>query len=128
MIIRFLLFWLPMPFIAILNAGIREKILVRFFQELTCHQLSTFTLIILVSIYTWLIYPYLKIAQSGDSWVTGITWLLLTLIFEFIAGHYIFKNSWERLFQDYNLLKGRVWSLFLLYILILPYLIYGIKN
>lgn len=128
MIIRILLLWLPMPFIAILNAGIREKIFIKFFRELTCHQLSTFTLMILVSIYTWLIFPYLKIAQSGNAWVTGITWLLLTLIFEFIVGHYILKNSWERLLQDYNLIEGRVWSLFILYILILPYLIHGMKN
>ena len=117
-----------MPFLAILNADIREKIFIKFFRELTCHQLSTFTLMIPVSICTWLIYPYLKIAQSGDAWVTGISWLLLILIFAFYADHYIFKNSWTRLFQDPNLIKGRARSLFILYILILPYLIYGIIN
>jgi hypothetical protein len=117
-----------MPFIAILNAVIREKICTKFFRELTCHQLFTLMLMIMMSLYTWMIYPLLKIEQSGEAWLNGIIWLLLTLIFEFFAGHYIFKNSWTRLFQDYNLIKGRVWSLFILFILILPYLIYGIKN
>jgi hypothetical protein len=72
MILRFLLFWVPMPLIAILNAGIREKIFTKIFKDLICHQLSTLTLMIL--------------------------------------------------------LKGRVWGIFILFILILPYLIYSIKN
>jgi hypothetical protein len=44
MMLRFLLFWLPMPVIAIFNAGIREKDIAKFLPELTCHQLSPFGL------------------------------------------------------------------------------------
>ncbi|MGQ9625254.1 MAG: hypothetical protein ACUVT9_07815 [Candidatus Bathycorpusculaceae bacterium] len=43
-------------------------------------------------------------------------------MFEFIAGHYVFGNSWEKLLADYNLLEGRLWSLVLLTILIAPYI------
>jgi hypothetical protein len=117
-----------MPFVAIFNAGIREKIFTRYFRELTCHQLSTLTLMILMSAYTWLIFPFLKIDQPANAWLNGFIWLLLTLLFEFLAGHFIFKNSWEKLLQDYNLLKGRVWGLFTFFMLILPYLIYEIRN
>jgi len=126
--LRFILFWLPMPFIAIFNAGIREKIFTRYFRERTCHQLSTLTLMILMTAYTWLIFPLLKIERPANAWLNGFIWLLLTLLFEFLAGHFIFKNSWEKLLQDYNLLKGRVWGLFIFFMLILPYLIYEIRN
>jgi len=128
MILRFFLLWLPMPFIAILNAGIREKVFTIFFNEQRSHQLSTLTGMILMSIYAWFIFTLLKIQSTRDTWIVGITWLILTLLFEFFIGHYVFKNSWKRLFFDYNLLKGRVWIIFLLYLTALPYLVYVIKN
>ena len=33
--------------------------------------------------------------------------------FEFLAGHYVFGNSWERLIADYNVFRGRIWILVL---------------
>ena len=39
-----------------------------------------------------------------------------------LAGHYVFGNSWYKLFADYNILKVRIWSLVLLTILLAPYI------
>jgi hypothetical protein len=39
----------------------------------------------------------------------GLYWLLLTVAFEFLGGHYLFGKSWENLPADYNLMRGRVW-------------------
>ncbi|MDI9646717.1 MAG: hypothetical protein QFX40_08545 [Archaeoglobales archaeon] len=52
----------------------------------------------------------------------GITWLIATLVFEFVAGYYVFGNPLERLFADYNLLEGRMWILVLITILVAPYI------
>ncbi|MBN1425277.1 hypothetical protein JXA88_12045 [Candidatus Fermentibacteria bacterium] len=32
----------------------------------------------------------------------------ITVAFEFLAGHYLFGNSWERLLSDCNVLRSRV--------------------
>jgi hypothetical protein len=40
-------------------------------------------------------------------------WVILTVVFEFLAGHYLFENSWDRLIADYNMVRGRVWVLVL---------------
>lgn len=53
-------------------------------------------------------------------------WLGMTIIFEFGFGHYIMKNSWPKLLGDYNIFAGRVWSLFLVWITIAPYLFYAV--
>lgn len=37
-------------------------------------------------------------------------------------------NSFEKLLADYNIFAGRVWSLFLIWLTAVPYLIYKIKN
>jgi hypothetical protein len=128
MVLRIILFWLPMPVIAIFNAAIREKLLSLFLDELRSHQISTLLLIMWISLYGWIIFPYLKIQLPGDAWTTGFIWLVLTILFEFIAGRYAFKNPWTRLLADYNLARGRVWIIFLLYLAILPYLLYSVQN
>jgi hypothetical protein len=52
----------------------------------------------------------------------GLLWTALTLAFEFLAGHYLFGNSWESLAADYNIAKGRLWILVPLTTLIAPLL------
>ncbi|MDP2365724.1 MAG: hypothetical protein Q8M94_18395, partial [Ignavibacteria bacterium] len=54
----------------------------------------------------------------------GIVWLFLTILFEFGFGHYVMGNSWQKLLHDYNLAEGRVWSLFLVWLVIAPFIFY----
>ncbi|MFM7792818.1 MAG: hypothetical protein ACKO90_33610, partial [Microcystis panniformis] len=54
----------------------------------------------------------------------GLIWLVLTVGFEFLFGHFIAGHSWSRLGQDYNLLAGRVWIFVLLVITFAPLLFY----
>ena len=105
------LFWFGMPLVAILNAVIREKIYRNTLGELMAHQLSTVTLIILIGIYTYLISIGWKLESTKQSLIVGGIWLVLTISFEFGFGHLAMKHPWERLFQDYNIFKGRTWIL-----------------
>ena len=38
----------------------------------------------------------------------GLTWLALTLAFEFLAGHYLFGSPWSKLLADYDVRHGRI--------------------
>jgi len=41
--------------------------------------------------------------------VVGALWLVMTLMFEFGFGHWVAGRTWPTLFNEYNLLAGRVW-------------------
>ena len=120
MILIYTLFWLGMPVVAILNALIREKVYKDAIGELAAHQLSTITLIILIGIYTWLVSLGWKLQSAGDALIVGGIWLALTVAFEFGFGRLVMKHPWERLFHDYNISKGRIWVLVLLWTLMAP--------
>jgi hypothetical protein len=62
----------------------------------------------------WLLLPWIGPENRGQVWKIGITWLGSTIAFEFIAGHYVFGNSWEKLLADYNIHHGRLWIAVLL--------------
>jgi hypothetical protein len=57
---------------------------------------------------------------SGQAWGVGAIWVLLILAFEFLAGHYLFHNSWSSLLADYNVFRGRIWPLVLITTLVAP--------
>jgi hypothetical protein len=51
----------------------------------------------------------------------------MTIIFELLFGHYVIGHSFAKLFEDYNVLKGRVWLLVLIWTTVAPYLFYRIR-
>lgn len=123
-----ILLWLTFPFIAIFNATLRELIYKKPLGDLSAHQISTLTGIIIFAIVFYFIFKKWKIESVKDAGFVGIIWLALTILFEFGFGHYIMGNPWQKLLHDYNLAEGRVWSLFLVWITIVPFVFYRIFN
>ncbi|MBT8298211.1 MAG: hypothetical protein KJO52_07740, partial [Maribacter sp.] len=97
-------------------------------NELQAHQLSTLTMISLFGGYVWALFKIWEPESANQTMKIGILWLLFTIVFEFLFGHYIAGHSWNKLFFDYNIVKGRVWILVLIWVTIAPYLIYQLQR
>lgn len=119
--LKYMLAWIPMVFIAIANGVLRQFGYGKFFSELHAHQLSTLIGAVLFGIYIWVIIRYWKPVSARQALTIGMVWLGLTVAFEFLFGHFVSGHSWPRLLQDYNLLAGRVWSLLLVWVAVAPY-------
>jgi uncharacterized membrane protein YkgB len=119
--------WMGMMIIAILNGVLREKEYNRFMRELSTHQLSALIGVILIGAYIWVLTGVCRIESSRQALVIGGMWLMMTVAFEFLFGHYVIGHPWSRLFQDYNLLKGRLWPVVLIWTAVAPYLFYRIR-
>jgi hypothetical protein len=63
-----------------------------------------------------------------ENLLIGLFWVLLTVGFDFLAGHYAFKKSWETLLADYNIAQGRIWILVLITNLLAPIIAVWGKN
>jgi len=115
--------WFLFMIIAIINAGIRNNVYKPIVGYLTAHQISTLIFIIVIFVATYLILRFsnLKLSDS-EALLIGTIWLILTITFEFIAGHYAFGNSWDKLLADYNIIKARIWSFVLLTTFLAPYI------
>jgi len=112
-----------MLLLAVLNGALRDLGYKKHVGDLTAHQISTVTLIILFAFYIGYIIHRFPPSSSIQAILIGTIWVVLTLSFEFSFGRYR-GNSWSALFADYNILKGRIWILIPLWILIAPYLFY----
>ena len=115
--------WFLFMILAIINAIIREAVYTSFLDELRAHQLSTFTLMTLFFIGTILILRFSGLNLTGQQAILmGSIWVIMTICFEFLAGHYAFGNSWDHLIADYNILKGRIWIFIPITTFVSPYL------
>lgn len=121
---KYLLVWLLLAVIAIGNGIVRQSTYASHVSDLAAHQISTVTAILATGGVVWIISHFWPIESSAQAWAIGLSWLLLTIAFEFGFGHYVAGHPWSRLLADYNLLAGRVWALFLIWIAVLPIVIY----
>lgn len=112
-------FWAVMVVIAIANGIFGEQVVAKAFGAYASHLYKTAVIIAVIFFFSRV---YLKWAvpagYAGGAPYTyavsaGLLWLASSILFEFFAGHYIFGFSWERLFADYRITKGRVWILVL---------------
>ncbi len=110
--------WVLFVFVAILNGAGRETFIRPHFTELVSHQISS----LFIFLITYGLITTLGISKPSHFWLVGGLWLLLTIVFEYIFGHFIMKHPWSRLFADYNILKGRLWLLVLLTTTISPFI------
>ena len=124
MAIRALLGWLVILLLAILNGALRQALLIPRFGERPGYIASTLLLCLVIVGAAWVQLPWIRPASAREAWLIGGIWLVLTLAFEFLGGHYLFGESWTELLAAYNLADGQIWILVLVTTLLAPSVVY----
>jgi hypothetical protein len=108
---RALLVWLLLLIVAVANGALREGLITPRFGEAAGHVVSTLTLCAAILAAAWATIRWIGVAARRDAVRVGGLWVLLTLAFELLAGHYLFGAPWQRLLADYDVLRGHIWIL-----------------
>ena len=124
MVAKYLLVWFLLAIVAIANGVVRQFTYGRLVSDLSAHQISTVTAILASGVLVWFVNRIWPIQSASQAVLIGVTWLVFTVVFEFGFGHYVAGHTWEHLLADYNLLKGRVWSLFLVWVAVMPVIVF----
>ena len=128
-IIRAILTWFLFIPVAISNGITREKLYKPIVGDLPAHQISTVIASVAFIVLTYyMLGRKLMNLNNLQLFLIGLMWVVMTIAFEFGFGHYLDGQSWQKLFLDYNLFKGHVWGLFLLVVLVSPFLGKLLKN
>ncbi len=121
-----LIYWALLIPLAIANGVLRESTYGKRMGERAAHQLSTVLGIVLFGCYFLVLSRHWAIEDAGAAWTWGGLWLALTVAFEFGFGRWVGGHSWSKLLGDYNILKGRLWLLMLLWTGLGPRLIHAL--
>jgi hypothetical protein len=133
MFTRVLGVWLLMLVIAVGNGVVRVVCWEPWLGAYPAHLVSTVIACAVFVALIWFLLPWVFAQAAGRAmpgagrrvyvlplWAVGVSWLLLTVAFEFLAGHYLFGHPWQKLFADYNIRQGRVWLVILAVLLFAP--------
>lgn len=110
-LLRVSMAWCALLLLAILNGALRELVLVSRLGAPAAHVASTLLLAVLILGAAWLLGPWIGYPDRASALQVGLTWAVLTLLFEFIGGHYLFGRTWEVALADYDVREGRIWPL-----------------
>jgi hypothetical protein len=111
MIVRAVVIWVLLVVLAIANGAVRDVLVSPHLGEQVGHVISTGILCAVILVVAWASVRWVGPVGIGACLRIGLLWSVLTLGFEFVAGHYLFGTPWATLLADYNLAKGRVWPL-----------------
>jgi drug/metabolite transporter superfamily protein YnfA len=120
--------WFVIAVLAVANGIFRENILVLRLGQSIALPVSGMLLSIIVFIVTYLSFPLFGKNNAPTYFLIGLQWVLMTLIFEFIFGHYIMCKSWSDIFAIFNIVKGNLFIIVLIVSLFSPLLVAKIKS
>ena len=121
------LVWLCFIPAAILNGGFREYVLIKYLDTALATAISGILLCILILLITWLLLPQLVTLNNKESYITGIIWMILTILFEFTSGIGT-GVPMKELIAAYNPLSGNLWILVVLTTMFAPTIISRINK
>jgi len=114
--------WFIIVILAIFNGAIREKLLTPNIGSSIALPLSGLLLSILIVLVAFVTMPFFGSSESKTYIYIGVIWVLLTLSFEFLFGHYIAGKPWHEIIQVLNIKKGDLFIVALFVTLISPWL------
>ena len=113
--------WLAIFVVAIINGLFREMVLMALVGAAYALPLSGLTLSALVLAVSWLSITLFDLLDEKTYFVIGFFWVLLTLLVEFLFGHFVLGKSWQEIAQVFNLQGGNLFVVVLLVTLLAPW-------
>jgi len=118
---RTVIAWCVLLVAAVGNGAVREVLIAPYTSDLAAHAASAVTISAATLILSWFLVPWIGPVTSAEALRVGAVWVALTVAFELLGGHYLFRASWSQLLADYNVFAGRVWVLVLVTTIVAPF-------
>ena len=121
--------WAGFALVAVAGGIIRVTLLEPRLGELPANISETLALTAILAVIIWVVVPWLVPGLGQrDLRRLGACWLVLTLAFEFLFGHFVDGADWSALLSNYDVTEGRLWILVPLTMGLGPVLVGRIKT
>lgn len=113
MTLKVMAWWAAILVLAILNGGLREGLLIPTLGTFPAQIISGLTLSLLILAVAFIAIPSLGGLSAAGYWRVGMSWLIMTLIFEFSFGLFVQHKELAELLQAYTFKGGNIWPVVL---------------
>lgn len=121
-ILRALLVWLVIIGVETIHGILRTLLLVPWVGDFRARQIAVVSGSLLIFIVALLTVRWIQAERKRQLLLVGLIWVVLTVLFEVALGRAILALSWDRIFEDYNLTRGGLLGVGLLFMALSPLL------
>ena len=114
--------WLVIIGAESVHGALRMKLLAPVVGDFRARQISVFTGALLILGITWLFIRWIRAETTRSLVKVGVGWVVLTLLFEVGLGRLALDYSWRRIFSDYDISRGGLMSLGVVFLTFAPLL------
>lgn len=125
---RAFLVWVLIAFLEVIHGIIRAKFLAPKVGDLRSRQIGVFSGSLIFFVVTLASFDWMNISTPDQALGIGLLWLISMLALEFLVGHFIFRFSWKWLLNDFNIFKGRLLALGMIFLALSPLLVWKIRQ
>lgn len=98
--------WLLIVVAAIINGVLREKLIAPLVGIELALPISGIVLSAVIFLFSLMSVPFIGSLEGKVFLLIGIYWVLLTLSFEFLFGHYVVGKSWAEIMRVFDIQNG----------------------
>lgn len=123
MILRAVAVWLVIALAEAVQGYLRIRFLNRRLGDKRARRIGVGTGSVIILTLTWVAFPWIGIKDEPDAWGVGTLWLGLMLAFDAGFGRWVFHASWTRIFEEFDLRRGRLLALGMAVLLLAPWIV-----
>jgi len=112
--------WLVLMGAETLQGLWRVKVLAAWVSDEAAHDVGVFTGSLIILLISFAFIDWIPARDAGTLLAVGATWVALTIVYEVALGRFAFDRSWSEVAADFDLSRGRMLPLGLLFLFFSP--------
>jgi magnesium-transporting ATPase (P-type) len=125
---KILTVWFVLLAVEFTHGALRVIFLVPRVGDFPSRQIGVFTGSLLIFVVVYLFAPWFGHLETRALLAIGFVWLVLTVLFEFAMGIFLFHFPLRRILEDFNIAKGGLFPLALLFLFFSPLLVARLRR
>jgi hypothetical protein len=120
--VRAFVVWLLIVLAESVHGTLRQLFLAPLIGDFMARRMAFFVALLLIFLITYFFIRWISAPNVKSLFAVGLMWMILMTLFEFGLGNFVMNYSWERMFEDYNIQRGGLMGLGLLFMIFAPWL------
>jgi hypothetical protein len=122
-LLRALLVSLVIAAAEVLQGALRVRYLNRHVGDRRARQIGVFTGSMLILAIAWFTLPWIDARSPAARFGVGVVWFAVMLALDLYFGRVVFRSSWERIADEFDLRRGGLLGLGMLVLLLAPLIV-----
>jgi hypothetical protein len=127
-LVRALTIWLLIVFAESVHGTLRQLFLAPLIGDLTARRIAFFIAVLLIFLITYFSIRWINAPTVKSLFGIGLLWMILMTLFEFGLGILVMNYSWARMLEDYDLSRGGLMGIGLIFMFFAPFLAAKLRN